>query len=309
MVVKHEKGIGLVLALITLLLLSLLAAALLTAARVDVWIGDNYRTDVQLLYLAESGVEDGRERISRGGVAVSSQPFITDEPLVDYSGREAGRYTVSLFRADPLTLQSVGVMGQARKTIEVRLEKSGFPYPPAAVTQSEGAAGDGVDPRLKTPSGAERFVDGIALNATDTFDPVWGDVVVLGSVGAPGDYRVVVVNGDCELAGGAGYGMLLVRGDLTVSGNFTWNGLILVVGQGVLRATGPLTGWIEGGVFLSRTRDIDRTPANLLGTTLRQLGAVFLDLAGNPVTVQLNPGEIDLANLLFPYVPRSYREY
>src|SRR5213075_3291925 len=70
--VKHsERGIGLVMALMTLLLLSLL-----TATTVDVWIGDNYRTSTQLLYVTASGIEDGREMLTRAPILPSSQPFI-----------------------------------------------------------------------------------------------------------------------------------------------------------------------------------------------------------------------------------------
>src|SRR5204862_7294814 len=90
MVGKHhsEKGIGLVMALMTLLLLSLLGAALLTATTVDVWIGDNYRTATQLLYLTESGIEDGRETLHQGKVGVSLLPFIKDKRVMGVFGRE-----------------------------------------------------------------------------------------------------------------------------------------------------------------------------------------------------------------------------
>jgi hypothetical protein len=307
--IRSDRGIGLVMALMTLLLLSVLGAALLAATAVDSWIGDNYRTATQLVYVTESGIEDSRETLARGMVAASPAAFIEDRRLVDPWGRETGFYSVALLRASPLTLQSVGVIGTARKTIEVRLDKSGFPVPPEGVTLSEGASGDGVDPRLKTPLGAERFVDGILRNATDTFDASWNEAIVLGAVGSPADYRVVVVNGDCEFGGAAGYGILLVRGDLTLRGNFAWNGLVLAMGQGTVRVAGPATGWITGGVFLSRTRDVDRSSANSLGTLLSQLGAPALDLAGNTVTVEHNPAEIGRANERFPYVPVSYREY
>jgi hypothetical protein len=304
-----QKGIGLVMALMTLLLLSVLGAALLTATTVDVWIGDNYRTATQLLYLTEAGIEDGREALGAGMVTPSSSPFIKDRLLIDHSGRGVGRYSVSLLRADPLTLQSVGVLGTARKTVEVRLDKARFPSPPLAVTLSEGAPGDNVDPRLKTSGGAERFVEGIALNATDTFDAAWDEVIVLSSVGLPSAYRVVVVNGNCEIDGATGYGMLLVRGDLTVRGSFNWNGLILVIGQGTMRATGPVTGWISGGVFLSRTRDVDRTSTNALGTLLPNLGLATLDLSSGMISITPSQTEIDRANSGLPYVPVSYREY
>ena len=296
-------------ALLTLLLLSLLGAALLTATAVDVWIGDNYRTATSLLFLTESGIEDGRETLSHSVVAPSSLPFIKDRLLLDHTGREVGRYSVVLVRANPLTMQSVGVIGTARKTIEVRLARSGFPNPPGAITLSEGVLNDGIDTRLKTPAGAERFVEGIVLNATDRFDAAWDEVILLSSVGSPTDYRVVVVNGNCELDGAAGYGVLLVRGDLTFRGNFAWNGLILVIGQGTVRTVSPSTGWITGGVFLSHTRDVDRTSANPLGTLLSSLGPTVLDLAGNPVAITWSPAEIDRANERFPFVPTSYREF
>lgn len=308
MVVNSEKGIGLVLALMTLLLLSLLGAALLTATTVDIWIGDNYRTATQLLYLTESGIEDGREVLGRGAVEASSVPFIKDRELVDPSGREIGRYSVWLIRANPLTLQSTGAIGTARKTIEVRLARSGFPSLPEAITFSEGAFDDGLDSRLKSPAAAERIVEGILLNATDVFEPAWDASVSLGSVGSPEDYRVVVVNGDCEI-GGAGYGILLVRGNLTARGNFTWNGLILAIGQGTIRVTDATTGWITGGVFLARTKDVDRSSSNSLGTLLGVLGAPALDLEGNSVSVERSPVEMDRANQRFPYVPVSYREF
>jgi Tfp pilus assembly protein PilX len=289
--VDSDKGIGLVLALMMLLRLSLLGAAVLTAATVDLWIGENYRTATQLLYLTESGIEDGREVLRQGVPEASSIPFIKDKRLVDASGREVGFYSVTLTRGDPLTLQSAGVIGNARKTIEVRLMKSGFPESSASV--------------LATPAGAERIVEGILRNATDTFNPASGETVILGSIGSPEDYRVVAVNGDCQFGGAAGYGILLVRGDLTFQGNFTWNGLVLAIGQGAIRVAGPpdtTAGWIEGGVFIARTRD-------LFGAVLDELGEPVFDLAGNSISVEENFDEIERANRRFPYVPVSYREF
>jgi hypothetical protein len=289
---RSDKGIGLVLALMMLLLLSLLGAAVLTAATVDLWIGENYRTATQLLYLTESGIEDGREVLRQGGIPeASSAPFIKDKRLVDATGREVGFYSVTLKRRDPLTLQSTGVIRNARKTIEVRLAKTGFPELPAAT--------------LNSPAGAERIVDGILRNATDTFNPASGETVTLGPVGSPQDYRVVVVNGNCQFGGAAGYGMLLVRGDLTFQGNFTWNGLVLAIGQGTIRVAGPpgtTAGWIAGGAFIARTRDS-------LGALLDELGEPVFDLAGNSISVEQSLDEMERANRKFPYVPVSYREF
>ena len=311
-----QKGLGLILALLILCLLSLLAAGLATAVTVDAWIGDNYRTETQLLYLTEAGIEEGRDALLTASPAPpvpSAVPFIQDRPLLDTTGRPAGRYSVTLVRSNPLTLRSAGMLGTGSKTIEVRLQKSGFPRPADAITLNEDVPlPDGVDPQLGTPLGLERIVRGISRNATDVYTPAWGEVVSLGSIGSPADYRVVVVDGDCEFGNASGRGILLVRGELTVYGSFSWNGLILVIGQGVLRSSGmptAPTAWMSGGVFLARTRAADRSSANPLGTILERRGAVTLDLPAGSVTIERSESEVELANRRFPYVATSYREY
>ena len=232
-----------------------------------------------------------------------------DKALLDFNGREAGRYTVTLTRSNPLTLQSVGVVGVARKTIEVRLIKSGFPPLAAALTVDKDPPASGLDTRLKTAQGLERLVEGIQRNGTDTYNPAWGTATILGAVGSPTAYRTVIINGDCEFRGAAGFGILLVRGDLTFRNNFSWNGLVLVIGQGTLRVTSGTSGWISGAVFVARTRAADRTPENLLGTLLDKLGSVTSDLPSDSVSLEFSAAEGDRANRDFPYVPISYREF
>jgi len=57
--------------------------------------------------------------------------------------------------------------------------------------------------------------------------------------GTPTSPGVFLADGDISLGGsGAGYGVLIVTGALTISGGFTWEGLILVVGMGVIKFTG-----------------------------------------------------------------------
>src|SRR5262249_41039490 len=118
-------------------------------------------------------------------------------------------------RNEILTLVSQGQTGNTRKTIEVTVRKSGFP-------ENE------TDPRLKTVAGLENLASSITRNATDIYAGS-----TMNSSGGPGDYRVVVVDGNLDLGPGAGYGLLLVRGELNIVGNLTWSGLILVIGQGV----------------------------------------------------------------------------
>ncbi len=65
------------------------------------------------------------------------------------------------------------------------------------------------------------------------------------------DPKIVVVNGNLQLAGNiSGGGLLVVTGDFSCSGSFVYNGLILVVGSGRLFISSSGMN-IEGGVYVS----------------------------------------------------------
>src|SRR5262245_31723244 len=63
MIANSNQGAALILAVMILSLLSILGSALLTSTTIDIWIGDNYKTRTQALYLAEAGVEQAREEL------------------------------------------------------------------------------------------------------------------------------------------------------------------------------------------------------------------------------------------------------
>jgi hypothetical protein len=131
-------------------------------------------------------------------------------------------------------------------------------------------------------------------------------------MGTSSDYRVVVVNGNCVVGAGTGFGILLVRGRLSFTGSFRWNGLVLVIGQGSIATIGAASGTISGGVLVARTRADDRSLANELGTMLTTPGPVDVDFSGSGNSFQLeNPGaaSMDLVNQRFPYLPIAIREY
>jgi hypothetical protein len=72
-----------------------------------------------------------------------------------------------------------------------------------------------------------------------------------GRAGAP---QITYVNGDIDLTGTTnGYGVLVVTGTLTYKGNFTFNGLVLVVGQGYMEASGGGQGTFYGSVFIANS--------------------------------------------------------
>ena len=417
-----QRGSALVMALMLLTFLLIPGTALLTSVTLDVKIGENYRSDTQLLYLAETGIEEARSLL-RSSASTPSQllqsaagsdgllsgsrdldtllastddvPFINGGArsiprlAIDTSGKPAGRYYVFL-RNDAadgitgltdsnkvLTLLSVAILGDARKVLEVTVRKWRFPPLPsslvlfgspvrfvAADSSSEisgiditGNGGDkrsigvrtavdqlailasipagtetqypgrgnpspppadvGVidallDPRLRTPAGMERVVDTIVENASDLIRPGWSGTTVLGNIGTTTDYRIAVVNGDCVLGSGTGFGILLVRGNLSVTGSYRWNGLVLVIGQGSIAAVGPAIGTISGSVLIARTRADDRSPVNELGTMLTAPGSSEADFGASGSSLRLeNPGEanLDLVNQKFPFLPIAIREF
>jgi hypothetical protein len=105
------------------------------------------------------------------------------------------------------------------------------------------------------------------------------DVVITGTAtttditnAAPGmtasNPMTIVVNGNLRLnrRGFVGYGLLLVTGTLTYDPDASWDGIVLVVGQGVFASNGNGSGGIVGTVFAAQTRD---SSGNLLpGTSL-----------------------------------------
>jgi len=64
------------------------------------------------------------------------------------------------------------------------------------------------------------------------------------------------VEGDLTLNGNAtGYGTLVVTGTLTMDGNFTWYGLVLVIGDGVMNFNGGGNGQIVGQLIDAKIWD------------------------------------------------------
>jgi Tfp pilus assembly protein PilX len=160
-----------------------------------------------------------------------------------------------------------------------------------------------------TVSGLESVVAGLEATATTVYNPAFGAATSIGNVGTATDQRIVVVNGDCDFGPGDGYGILVVRGDLIVQGNFSWTGMILVVGQGTLRWNGGGNGEVSGGIFLARTRDT-RTASDLLGPLRSTRGSVAIDFNGGGGNgILFNSDSTANAQSGFPYVPISITEY
>jgi Tfp pilus assembly protein PilX len=264
-----QRGVALILALMVLAFLTVLGGALLTTTTIDIRISDNFKTGVQSLYVAEAGIEQAREFL-RTSSSSPTQLLTTaaERPLI--SGELVGHYDVWLRNDnadgpasridtnDVLTLLSIGRIANAQKIIEVTVRK-------ATVNFS--------DPILLAR---------ITANANDVFNPPAGLPQPIANYGSPGNYRIVVVNGDVNLGWGSGYGILLANGSVVVEGSFTWNGFIIVTNPGALQWN-TADGLVNGAVFVGQTKILESW-------------------------IHDDPSAIAAANKLLPYIPIAIRE-
>ena len=141
------------------------------------------------------------------------------------------------------------------------------PPPPPPATGSIVDVSSTMNLNWLTPSGLDAVVQDITNGA---------DAVINGPT-TPGSFpsgmsasnpMTIVVNGDLDLNGwhNTGYGLLLVTGTLKYDPDASWQGVVLVIGQGSFVSTRSGTGQIDGAVFIAKTRDAS-------GNLLASLGA------------------------------------
>jgi len=87
------------------------------------------------------------------------------------------------------------------------------------------------------------------------------------NLGTASNPAINFVEGDLSIGPVTGYGILVVTGNLTLNGNYSWNGLILVIGQGTMSAKGGGNGEIDGSIFLANTRSTTGALLPSLGPT------------------------------------------
>lgn len=179
-----------------------------------------------------------------------------------------------------------------------------------ATTPNVNNVSGSLDPLQLTPAGLETIVSNIASSATNTFNPGYPGSTAIGNIGSSSNPVVAVVNGDCTFGPGTGYGILLIRGVATFAGNFNWNGLVLIIGQGEFHWNGGGNGNIQGAMFVAKSRGTPRTSPNPVGPMLGTRGPIIADFNGGGGNgIFYNSTQINMANKAFPYMPMSYRIY
>lgn len=91
-------------------------------------------------------------------------------------------------------------------------------------------------------------------------------VLTAAQVGTTANRKIVVVDGDATLGPVNGAGILVVTGQLTLNGNFNYDGAILVIGNGHLLRNGGGNGTINGGILVANTNNA--TSDTVLGTPI-----------------------------------------
>jgi len=112
------------------------------------------------------------------------------------------------------------------------------------------------------------------------------------------------VDGDFTLGPGSptGQGTLIVTGNLTLNGNFNWNGVIMVLGGGSVQRSGGGNGNIYGAMFVAKF------PKTGAATDLFQ-APTFNTSGGGTANIQYNSFEVDRAKSVGGHAVRGIHEY
>ncbi|MBI2150544.1 MAG: hypothetical protein HYU27_08060 [Acidobacteria bacterium] len=114
---------------------------------------------------------------------------------------------------------------------------------------------------MGTPTGLRAILDAIEAVASDggAYHYYYGADRTSIELGDEDHPVVDFVDGDLVVGPVSGYGLLVVTGRLTMSGNFSWMGLVLVVGDGEVDFSGGGNGAdgnvITGSLFVARIFD------------------------------------------------------
>lgn len=151
----------------------------------------------------------------------------------------------------------------SRLTIRNAVFTGGYPgnFLPTPPSPNVAPVGPSLAANLQSVGGLQSLVQTITQNA---------DVVVNGPATqsampagmSSSNPMTVVINGDLTFNGwhNTGYGILLVTGQFTFDPDASWDGIVLVIGKGVMYAYQGGSGRFHGAVFLATTVDSSNNP-------------------------------------------------
>jgi hypothetical protein len=168
----------------------------------------------------------------------------------------------------PAVLPAIGVgdaTGVGNMIADIPSNRTGMytgatPLPPAPLVpsvQNEGVGTAqypsnnvmGPGSNWSTPAQLNQLAQAMANQANITCP---GNALCSGTTyGTDAAPKITYINGDATVAGGAG--VLVVTGTLTFNGNASFDGLILVIGQGIMNVHGGGGGQVNGEVLIANT--------------------------------------------------------
>jgi len=132
---------------------------------------------------------------------------------------------------------------------------TGYGGTPSVVNAGTGAGGTGqFGGAWSSPAQLDNLVNTLANVADVTYSCGIGAACSPGGpVGTNASPQITYVDGDFNFGNGSGAGILVVTGTLSFTGNASFNGLILVIGQGAVSESGGGNGGFNGTIFIAKT--------------------------------------------------------
>ncbi|MDI6725603.1 MAG: hypothetical protein QMD32_01460, partial [Smithellaceae bacterium] len=122
--------------------------------------------------------------------------------------------------------------------------------------------------------------------------------------GTTANPKVVVIDGDLDIGAVSGAGIILCTGNLSIHGNFGYNGLILAIGKGKIDRYGGGNGMINGSIFAANIAGPDR----ILNTADDAWGSPEYDTSGGGTSdITYNAAVLDNSSNLLPFTKTSWR--
>ena len=160
---------------------------------------------------------------------------------------------------------------------------------------------------LTTVDGLTKLVNSITAAASANVYPGGTTPTNMGTNSAP---VINVVQGDLSLSG-SGAGILLVTGQLTLNGAFSYNGIILAIGKGAIVKSGGGSATVNGAMFAANLYgDVPPTYTNLipLGTNHAPGIPYFGWSGGGSATIQYDSCWISAVTQTLPFNIVAQRE-
>lgn len=201
-----------------------------------------------------------------GNSVAFSAPTAAGNPGYNITGND---------QCGPGTVDSIGVFNNVDQGNVINGGNGGTGIPSTLRTKYAGTVNPGPDVNvistvptsLQTPAQLEAVIQAIMQNAdvvipsgpvTYPLPTVNGSTLSSATTGmTSSNPMTVVINGNLDLTSwhNTGYGLLLVRGNLNYDPDASWDGIVLVVGQGTVTGSKGGNGEFDGAFLMANTLD------------------------------------------------------